>query len=93
MRSGRRSGPREDVSSVSAAARPVLLATFDVPFAEDAIAFAVDAAVENGQPLVIVNVAEILSFSAAAKNSSHLRHAMRSRRSTSGASSPKRAGL
>jgi nucleotide-binding universal stress UspA family protein len=56
----RRSRPREDVSGVSAAARPVLLATFDVPFAEDAIAFAVDAAVENGQPLVIVNVAEIL---------------------------------
>ena len=32
----RRSGPREDVSFVSAGARPVLLATLDVPFAEEA---------------------------------------------------------
>jgi Universal stress protein family len=55
----RRSGPREDVSFVSAGARPVLLATLDVPFAEQATVFAVDTAVESGQPLVIVNVAEI----------------------------------
>jgi len=38
----------------------VLLATLDVPFAEDAAAFAVDSAVETGQPLVVVNVAEVL---------------------------------
>jgi nucleotide-binding universal stress UspA family protein len=38
----------------------VLLATLDVPFAEDAAAFAVDSAVESGQPLVVVNVAEVL---------------------------------
>lgn len=38
----------------------MLLATLDVPFAEDAIAFAVDAAVESGQPLVVVNAAEVL---------------------------------
>jgi hypothetical protein len=56
----RRSGPSEDVSVVSSGARPVLLATLDVPFAEDATAFAVDSAVETGQPLVIVNVAEIV---------------------------------
>jgi len=56
----RRSGPRANVSGVSGAARPVLLATFDVPFADEAIAFAVDSAVENGQPLVVVNVAEIV---------------------------------
>jgi nucleotide-binding universal stress UspA family protein len=37
----------------------VLLATLDVPFAEDATAFAVDSAVENGQSLVVVNVAEV----------------------------------
>jgi nucleotide-binding universal stress UspA family protein len=55
----RRSGPGEDVSGVSAAARPVLLATLDVPFAEEAATFAVDSAVESGQPLVVVNVAEI----------------------------------
>jgi len=37
----------------------VLLATLDVPFADEAIAFAVDSAVETGQPLVVVNAAEI----------------------------------
>jgi nucleotide-binding universal stress UspA family protein len=55
----RRSGPCDEVSFASAGARPVLLATFDVPFAEEATAFAVDSAVESGQPLVVVNVAEI----------------------------------
>jgi nucleotide-binding universal stress UspA family protein len=55
----RRRGLRRDTSSLSAAGRPVLLATLDVPFAEDAAAFAVDAAVETGQPLVVVNVAEV----------------------------------
>jgi nucleotide-binding universal stress UspA family protein len=55
----RRSGPGRDVSVLSSANRPVLLATLDVPFADDAIAFAVDSAVETGQPLIIVNVAEI----------------------------------
>jgi hypothetical protein len=38
----------------------VLLATLDVPFAEEATVFAVDTAVENGQPLVVVNAAEVL---------------------------------
>jgi hypothetical protein len=56
----RRSGPRGDVSVVPAAGRPVLLATLDVPFADDATAFAVDSAVETGQPLVVVNAAEVL---------------------------------
>lgn len=55
----RRSGPREDVSLVVSGARPVLLATLDVPFAEDAMEFAIDAAVESGQPLLVVSVAEI----------------------------------
>jgi hypothetical protein len=55
----RRSGPREDVSIVSSGGRPVLLATLDVPFAGDAMAFAVDSAVESGQPLLVVNVAEV----------------------------------
>jgi hypothetical protein len=55
----RRSGPREDLSRSSAGGRPVLLATLDVPFAEDATAFAVDSAVETGQPLVVVNAAEV----------------------------------
>ena len=55
----RRSGASEDVSLVPAGGRPVLLATLDVPFAEDATAFAVDSAVETGQPLVVVNAAEV----------------------------------
>lgn len=38
----------------------MLLATLDVPFAEEATVFAVDTAVENGQPLVVVNAAEVL---------------------------------
>jgi nucleotide-binding universal stress UspA family protein len=38
----------------------VLLVTLDVPYADEAIAFAVDSAVENGQPLLLVNVAEVL---------------------------------
>jgi len=54
-----RNGPREDVSLLSAGGRPVLLATIDVPFAEDATAVAVDSAVETGQPLLVVNVAEV----------------------------------
>jgi nucleotide-binding universal stress UspA family protein len=40
--------------------RPILLATLDVPFDERAVAFAVDSAVETGQPLLVVNVAEVL---------------------------------
>jgi nucleotide-binding universal stress UspA family protein len=55
----RRSGPGTDVSFLSSASRPVLLATLDVPFADEAIAFAVDSAVETGQPLIVVNAAEI----------------------------------
>ena len=42
-----------------AGARPVLLATFDVPFAAEAAELAVDAAVEAGQGLVVVNVSKI----------------------------------
>jgi len=38
----------------------VLLATLDVPFSDEATAFAVDSAVESGQPLVVVNAAEVL---------------------------------
>lgn len=37
-----------------------MLTTFDVPFAHAATVFAVDAAVESGQPLVVVNVVKVL---------------------------------
>jgi hypothetical protein len=56
----RRGISREDVAARAAGDRPVLLATLDVPFAEDAIAFAIDCAVESGNPLVVVNAAEVL---------------------------------
>lgn len=55
----RRSRPREDVSLLSAGGRPVMLATLEVPFDPAAAAFAVDAAVECGQPLIVANVVEI----------------------------------
>jgi hypothetical protein len=38
----------------------VLLATLDVPFDEEAVAFALDSAVETGRPLLVVNAAEVL---------------------------------
>jgi hypothetical protein len=37
-------------------ARPVMLATLDVPFDSEAAAFGVDAAVESGAALIVVNV-------------------------------------
>jgi len=40
-------------------ARPVMLVTFDVPVAGEAAEFAVDAAVESGHGLLIVNVVEL----------------------------------
>ena len=39
-------------------ARPVMLATLDVPFDSEAAAFGVDAAVESGVVLIVVNVVE-----------------------------------
>ena len=60
MQTLRRRNTQEDVAALGSRDRPVLLVTLDVPYADEAIAFAVDAAVENGQPLVLVNVAEVL---------------------------------
>jgi hypothetical protein len=56
----RRRSPSRDDTPVAATGRPVLLATLDVPFSEEATAFAVDSAVENGQSLLLVNAAEVL---------------------------------
>src|SRR5258708_20894662 len=53
-----RLGPRVPARSDRARGRPVLLATLDVPFDQDAVAFAVDSAVELGQPLIIANFVE-----------------------------------
>jgi Universal stress protein family len=55
----RRSRPREDVSNASSRGRPVLLATLEVPYDAAAAAFAVDAAVECGQRLIVANVVEM----------------------------------
>lgn len=59
MLTTRRTRSRDDTVTPSAG-RPVLLATLDVPFSAEATTFAVDSAVESGQPLVLVNVAEVL---------------------------------
>jgi hypothetical protein len=55
----RRGPPRETTGSLAARGRPVLLATIDVPFDEAAAEFAVDSAVECGQPLIVANVVQI----------------------------------
>jgi len=60
VRTVRRRSSHDDVPAVHSPERPVLLATLDVPFADDAVAFAVDSAVESGRPLVVVNAAEVL---------------------------------
>jgi len=41
-----------------AAARPVVLATLEAPLTAEAATVAVDAAVESGEPLVVVNAVE-----------------------------------
>ncbi len=38
--------------------RPILLATLDVPFDHEAVVFAVDAAAEMGERLIVANVVE-----------------------------------
>jgi nucleotide-binding universal stress UspA family protein len=43
----------------STGARPIMLVTFDVPVDPHAAELAVDAAVESGQPLVVVNVVDM----------------------------------
>jgi nucleotide-binding universal stress UspA family protein len=47
-------------SGLRGPSKPVLLATFDVPFDPDAAVVAVDAAVEAGRELIVVNVVELL---------------------------------
>ena len=54
----RRGRTSADIPGV-AGSRPVMLVTFDVPFETAATEIAVDAAVESGQRLIIVNAAEV----------------------------------
>ena len=51
--------PSRAPSSPASGARPVMLVTFDVPFEPEAAEIAVDSAVESGQPLIVVNAAEV----------------------------------
>ena len=48
-----------DVAPHPSTARPVMLATLEVPFDAEAASFAVDSAVESGQPLIVANAVEI----------------------------------
>jgi nucleotide-binding universal stress UspA family protein len=50
--------PQVPVPPPACRGRPVLLATLDVPFDQEAVVFAVDAAVELGERLIVVNVVE-----------------------------------
>ena len=61
MRVARRDrlGSAADVAAPTGA-RPVMLATLDVPFDEEAASLAVDSAVESGQRLIVVSVEELL---------------------------------
>jgi hypothetical protein len=53
-----RRGPAVLTRPGDAKGRPVMLATMDVPFAGDAVVFAVDSAVELGQRLIVANFVE-----------------------------------
>ena len=55
----RRTPPIEQATHAGRGGRPVLLATIDAPFDEDAAIFAVESALECGQPLIVANVREI----------------------------------
>src|SRR5215831_14890699 len=50
--------PQAPVAPRGSPGRPVMLATLDVPFDHDAVAFAVDTAVELGERLIVANVVE-----------------------------------
>ncbi len=50
---------RADAPGAPGGVRPVMLATLEVPFEDDAAAFAVDSAVESGQPLIVATIVEI----------------------------------
>ncbi|MBA3433105.1 MAG: universal stress protein [Actinobacteria bacterium] len=59
MRTSRlRPGQTDTIPGARSAPRPVLLATLDAPLVAEASQFAVDSAVESGQPLLVVNAVE-----------------------------------
>jgi nucleotide-binding universal stress UspA family protein len=59
MRTSRlRPGETDAFPGARSAPRPVLLATLDAPIVDEAAQFAVESAVESGQPLLVVNAVE-----------------------------------
>ena len=58
MQAMTRHSPAARGQSGTAGGRPVMLATLDVPFDVNAVAFAVDSAVELGQRLIVANFVE-----------------------------------
>jgi hypothetical protein len=61
MQTLRRRPPSEAATHVvgRGGGRPVLLATLEVPFDEAAATFAVESAIECGQPLIVANIVQI----------------------------------
>lgn len=55
----RRTPPVQQATNAGRGGRPVLLATIDAPFDEKAATFAVESALECGQPLIVANVLQI----------------------------------
>ena len=55
----RRTPPVEQATHAGRRGRPVLLATIDAPFDEQAATFAVESALECGQPLIVANLLQI----------------------------------
>ena len=55
----RHTPPIEQATHAGRGGRPVLLATIDAPFEEEAATFAVESALECGQPLIVANVLQI----------------------------------
>jgi hypothetical protein len=55
----RRAPPIEQAAHAGGRGRPVLLATIDAPFDEEAATIAVESALECGQPLIVANVLQI----------------------------------
>lgn len=58
MPAATRRAPAAPGQFTGAGGRPVMLATLDVPFDTNAVAFAVDSAVELGQRLIVANFVE-----------------------------------
>ena len=56
---GDRTRTTDETAGLTHDSRPVLLATLEVPFDDEAAAFAVDAAVEAGQPLIVATIVEV----------------------------------